>query len=90
MGSLKAAWGTWLRFTPPGLMHQNVGVFGVNLSTLAVPPERLRGWLAALLEGYRDGALRPVIGATFPLEEAADAHRLIESRRNIGKVVLET
>lgn len=90
IGSLKAAWGTRLRFTPPGLMNQNVGVFGVNLGTLGLPPERMRGWLAELLEGYRGGALRPVIGATFPLEQAADAHRLIESRRNLGKVVLET
>lgn len=89
-GSLKAAWGTWLRFTPPGLMHQNVGVFGVNLSTLGVAPQRMRAWLAELLTSYRGGAIQPVIGATFPLEQAADAHRLIEQRRNLGKVVLET
>jgi NADPH:quinone reductase-like Zn-dependent oxidoreductase len=90
MGSLKAAWGTRLRFTPPGLMRQNVGVFGVSLSSLTVAPERMRTWLEKLVDHYREGELRPVIGATFPLEQAADAHRLIESRGNVGKVVLET
>jgi putative PIG3 family NAD(P)H quinone oxidoreductase len=34
------------------------------------------------------GALRPTIHATFPLEKAADAHRLMESNAHIGKIVL--
>jgi NADPH:quinone reductase-like Zn-dependent oxidoreductase len=88
LGSLRAAWGTRLRFTPPGLMSQSVGVFGVNLGNLGIDPERLRSWLNSLLESYHEGALRPVIGGTFPLEGAADAHRLIESRQNVGKVLL--
>jgi NADPH:quinone reductase-like Zn-dependent oxidoreductase len=34
------------------------------------------------------GELRPVVDRTFPLEEAADAHRRIESRELFGKLVL--
>jgi NADPH:quinone reductase len=34
------------------------------------------------------GAFRPLIHATFPLERAADAHRLMESDAHIGKIVL--
>ncbi len=34
------------------------------------------------------GRVRPVIFATFPLAEAAAAHRLMESSRHIGKIVL--
>ncbi len=34
------------------------------------------------------GRVRPVIHAAFPLEQAADAHRLMESSAHIGKVVL--
>jgi NADPH:quinone reductase len=37
---------------------------------------------------WTEGAVRPVVGATFPLAEAAAAHRLIEERRSMGKVVL--
>ncbi|MCX4174523.1 zinc-binding dehydrogenase [Paraburkholderia madseniana] len=35
-----------------------------------------------------DGSLRPVIARTFPLDEIADAHRFIEAREQIGKVVV--
>jgi len=34
------------------------------------------------------GTVRPVIHRTFPLEEAAEAHRLMESSTHIGKIVL--
>lgn len=34
------------------------------------------------------GALRPVVAAVLPLERAAEAHRKIEARETIGKVVL--
>jgi NADPH:quinone reductase-like Zn-dependent oxidoreductase len=35
-----------------------------------------------------NGAIRPVVHATVPLAEAAEAHRLMESSRHIGKIVL--
>ena len=34
------------------------------------------------------GRIRPVMHATFPLEEASEAHRLMESGAHIGKIVL--
>jgi NADPH2:quinone reductase len=36
-----------------------------------------------------EGAVRPVVGARFPLEDAAEAMRLIEGRGAVGKVVLD-
>lgn len=36
------------------------------------------------------GAVKPVIHATFPLTEAAAAHRLMESSEHVGKIVLTT
>ncbi|MBM3781407.1 MAG: NAD(P)H-quinone oxidoreductase [Acidobacteria bacterium] len=35
------------------------------------------------------GRVRPVMAARFPLADAADAHRLMESSRHIGKIVLD-
>ena len=40
----------------------------------------------ALIKG---GHVQPIVGARFPLERAADALELIDSRRALGKVVLE-
>jgi NADPH:quinone reductase len=45
---------------------------------------RLRGVLAHAAAG----GIAPVIGRTYPLQEAAEAHRQIESRKVIGKSLL--
>ncbi|MGQ0732480.1 MAG: NAD(P)H-quinone oxidoreductase [Acidobacteriota bacterium] len=37
-----------------------------------------------------DGRVKPVIHATFPLEQAADAHRMMEESLHVGKIVLTT
>jgi NADPH2:quinone reductase len=34
------------------------------------------------------GTIRPIIGQTFPLDDAAAAHAAIESRTTIGKTLL--
>jgi NADPH:quinone reductase-like Zn-dependent oxidoreductase len=36
------------------------------------------------------GKVSPVVFETFPLEKAAEAHRLMESSQHIGKIVLTT
>ena len=35
------------------------------------------------------GTIRPIIHQTFPLEKAADAHRLMENSNHIGKILLK-
>ncbi len=48
----------------------------------------LRDRAADLLGWVADGSLKVRVGATFPLAEAADAHRAIESRATTGKILL--
>jgi NADPH:quinone reductase len=36
------------------------------------------------------GVVRPVMSRTFPLADAARAHRLMESSEHVGKIVLTT
>jgi NADPH:quinone reductase-like Zn-dependent oxidoreductase len=75
-------------FRPLSLMNHNRGVFGLNLGHLWDERRQLGSAMQLLLEEIEAGRLHPVIARTFPLEHAADAHRFVQSRANIGKVVL--
>jgi NADPH:quinone reductase-like Zn-dependent oxidoreductase len=78
------------RFKPLSLMNSNRGVFGLNLGHLWDERRQLADAMALVLREVAAGRLRPVLARTFPLERAADAHRFIQSRSNIGKDVLIT
>lgn len=75
-------------FKPLSLMNRNRGVFGLNLGHLWDERKRLTEAMTFLVGEVAEGRLRPVVAKTFPLEQAADAHRYMQSRSNIGKVVL--
>jgi NADPH:quinone reductase-like Zn-dependent oxidoreductase len=74
--------------TPFGMMDRNHTVSGVNLGHLWSRSDLLREELAALLDLWRAGAIKPHIDGVYPFAEAAAAHRRIGERRNVGKVVL--
>jgi NADPH:quinone reductase-like Zn-dependent oxidoreductase len=75
-------------FKPLALLNQNRGVFGLNLGHLWNERAQLGGAMQVLLQEVAAGRLDPVVAKTFPLDRAADAHRFMQSRANIGKVVL--
>ncbi len=75
-------------FTPIGLMNDNRSVAGVNMGHLWGEAELLGGELAVLLDLYGKGQLAPVVDRTFRFEEAAAAHRYLQDRQNVGKVLL--
>ncbi len=78
------------RFAPLSLMNRNRGVFGLNLGHLWREHAQLADAMRAILREVAAGRLQPIVARTFPLEHAADAHRFMQSRSNIGKVVLTT
>jgi NADPH:quinone reductase len=81
--------GWWDQVDPALLTGRNIGIQGFYLGRLMrLRPEVVREAVGELLPLWEQGAIRPVVGATFPLAEAAAAHRLIEDRRSVGKVVL--
>jgi NADPH2:quinone reductase len=83
------AGGFWADISPALLVGRNVGLQGFYLGRLMRHrPDLVKTATAELMSLWTEGAVRPVVGATFPLAEAAAAHRLIEERRSMGKVVL--
>ncbi len=62
-------------------------------STLRPRPVEFKAKIAAALREtvwplIESGAIRPVVHATFPAAEAAQAHALMESSQHVGKIVL--
>lgn len=83
------AGGLWPELQPSQLVGRSVGVQGVYLGRLQrLAPDIVAAATEELLDLWRAGSIRPVVGAEFPLAEVEDAHALVESRRSVGKVVL--
>ena len=72
------------------IMQRRLTVTG---STLRARPVADKGAIARALRVrvwplVESGAVKPIVHATFPLRQAAEAHRLMESSAHIGKIVL--
>lgn len=87
---LKVLWGLlrFPRFGPLALMNDNRSVAGVNLGHLWSEEALLKPQMEALLRYAREGKIAPRVDRAFSFAAAADAHRYIQERRNVGKVVL--
>jgi synaptic vesicle membrane protein VAT-1 len=83
-------------FTPFKLMDQCKGIFGLNMLALFDPPAPGTDLNKTILGRSFDGPLkafeekrfRAVIGKSFPLAEGGAAQSHLQSRGNVGKVVL--
>ncbi len=86
----KAIWNIFRtpKFSILQMMMKNRGAFGVHIGHLWHRQDVLTGEFAEMLELLEGGILDPIIDTTFPLPEAAKAHRYIQDRKNRGKVVL--
>jgi NADPH:quinone reductase-like Zn-dependent oxidoreductase len=75
-------------FHPMKMMSDSKAVIGLNMLTLWDSTGSLDDYIQPLRGWIEDGSIRPVVAEAFPLERGADAHRYMQERRNIGKVVL--
>ncbi|WP_255149881.1 quinone oxidoreductase family protein [Halorarius halobius] len=89
MVSYGAASGTPGRPPTNELLFGNKEVVGYHLGRAAArKPMKVMGAVPELTEMLSDGTLEVQVGHTFALEDAAEAHEFIESRKSQGKVVL--
>jgi NADPH:quinone reductase-like Zn-dependent oxidoreductase len=51
-------------------------------------PEKVGEWVQALMTGVSEGWIRPFVDKAFTFDQVGEAHSYIESRKNLGKVVL--
>jgi NADPH2:quinone reductase len=75
-----------VELNPRAAMNKDAAILGMAL--FHASPAQLAGIHAALVEGLRNGTLRPVIAQEFPLAEAARAHEAVLETGHHGKIVL--
>ncbi len=75
-------------FHPIPLMNANRSAIGINMGHLWDQTHVLLPQLDRILDLYREGKIRPHVDKVFPFTEAAAAHRFIQDRKNVGKVLL--
>jgi NADPH2:quinone reductase len=77
-------------FKPIALLGSNKGCVGYNAPQWRdARPAMYAEDLATLFQYLKDGRITPIIGARFPLEQAAEAHELLNRRGVSGKIVLD-
>ena len=74
---------------PGALMHGSKTVSGFWLSNCFGKKELMNDVIDELFTLVIEGKLKPIIGATYPLSDAATAHRAMLSRETVGKIALD-
>jgi NADPH2:quinone reductase len=69
------------------MMGGNRSLSGVFLGA-EIATDRVHDMIQRLIEDVARGELKVLIDRIFPLKDAADAHRYIESRQAVGRVLL--
>ncbi len=69
------------------LIFKNQSVIGFAFMTLVTPAE-LKPEISQLFDLAVRGNLQVMIGESYPLEQAGEAHRALSERRTTGKIVL--
>ena len=69
-------------------MEASKAVIGLNMLALWDDRGTLEPWITPLMGLLGEGGAQPVVSEVVPFDRAADAHRAITERRNVGKVVL--
>ena len=83
-----AASGQIAQFTGIQLMYKNQAIIGYWLTSQLSRPDRVGRAMMDILRYLGSDKLEIIVGQTFPLTEAAEAHRAIADRKTMGKVVL--
>lgn len=77
-------------YHPVQLLTKSIGLIGVNMLQIADNrADKLEKSLKAVAELTKQGVLKPVSGGIFSIDQLAEAHRFLESRKSIGKVVVK-
>jgi len=70
------------------LFEKSIKVSGFVLYTVAAVPDVMRRGIEESFKLIAEGKVKLLVGKSFPLAQAAEAHKFMESRQSTGKLVL--
>jgi NADPH2:quinone reductase len=76
-----------IEFNPRLAMGKDATIYGLTL--FSTPEAQMKEIYDAIYKGLSEGYLNPVIGQTFPLDDAPLAHRAVIENKAAGKIVLK-
>ncbi|MBT8220156.1 MAG: zinc-binding dehydrogenase [Bacteroidia bacterium] len=76
-------------YHPVQFLSNSKGMIGVNMLKVAEDrPDKIGGVMREVVQGYHDGILKPHVGGEFHIDQLAEAHQFLQSRKSMGKVVV--
>jgi NADPH2:quinone reductase len=69
-------------------MYKNQAIIGYWLASQVSRTDHITAAIMNLMQYLLSGQLKIIVGQTFPLDQAAEAHEAIAARKTTGKVVL--
>lgn len=77
-------------YHPVQFMKSSKSLIGINMMCIADErPEFIQELLSRVIYYTEQGVFEPKISAVFPAEQIAGAHKHLEGRRSIGKIVVK-
>jgi NADPH:quinone reductase len=83
-----AASGEIMQFSGIQLMYKNQSIIGYWLASQLSRTEPIAQAIMDLMQYLANGKLEIIVGQTYPLAQAAEAHRAMAERKTTGKLVL--
>ena len=72
------------------IIGKRLSIIGSTLRARPKPQKAqlVKDFSAFALAKFADGSFKPIVDKTFPLAEASEAHKYMESKKNKGKIIL--
>ena len=87
-GKLKDLWQFGI-YHPVQFLSNSKGIIGVNMLKIAEEkPEKIAHVMQEVIQSQKDGILRPYVGGEYSIDQLAEAHSFLESRKSMGKIVI--
>lgn len=77
-------------YHPVQFLSNSRGIIGMNMLKIAEDrPEKIAKVMQEVFQLHQDGILHPHVGGEYSIDQLAEAHRFLESRKSMGKIVVK-